>query len=171
MRATGRCRGCAVALAATYMSGAWTWELKDRVESWKSKIPNYDSLPEFPTSWARRGGQKVVEIQEILGIPVTSQLAVTVAYPKITDAPLIRRKLGSNKWDLIHEGIQGQKRDATSCPADYQLCPKSMNGGCCPNDRVCGESSCLPASATVASACGKSGYAACGIEDGGKKPF
>ncbi|CAG8953284.1 hypothetical protein HYFRA_00003491 [Hymenoscyphus fraxineus] len=98
----------------------------------------------------------------------TSEFAVTSAHPKITPGPsLFRRKLGSNKWALIHEGIQGQKRDATQCPVDYQLCPKSLNGGCCPNDRVCGASSCLPTSAAPASACGISGYIACGASDGG----
>jgi hypothetical protein len=43
-----------------------------------------------------------------------------------------------------------------------------MNGGCCPNDRVCGTSSCFAATAAPASACGMSGYIACGIDDGGE---
>ena len=92
----------------------------------------------------------------------------TVWYPKITPAPILKRKLGSLKWDIIHEEIQGRKRDAASCPVDYNTCPESMNGGCCPTDRVCGTSSCFVATAAPASACGMSGYVACGIEDGGQ---
>ena len=93
---------------------------------------------------------------------------VTESHPRITEAPLVRRKLGSNKWDLVHEGIQGRKRDATICPSDYQLCPQSLNGGCCPTDRVCGTDSCYPTSTGPAEACGTVGYMACGIDEGGK---
>ena len=94
---------------------------------------------------------------------------VIVAHPKITEPPsLVRRKLGSIKWDMIHDGIQGQKRDAASCPTDYNACPQSLKGGCCPSDRVCGISSCYAASAAPASACGKTGYIACGLDDGGE---
>lgn len=122
-----------------------------------------------PSGTCQMGTQNDEDVQEILGITATRQTTVVVGHPKITPAPsLLRRKLGSNHWDSIHEGIQGQKRDATSCPADYQLCPQLLKGGCCPNDRVCGESSCLPASAGPASPCGMSGYVACGIDDGGK---
>jgi hypothetical protein len=106
--------------------------------------------------------------QEISVITHTSESAVIVSYPKITEAPsLFKRKLGSNRWDLIHEGIQGQKRDASQCPTDYQLCPSNVGGGCCPTDRVCGTDSCLPASTAPASACGKLGYTACAIAEGG----
>lgn len=107
--------------------------------------------------------------QHVQIITKTSESAVTIAHPKITLGPSLgKRKIGSNRWDLIHDGIQGQKRDATECPASFQLCPKSLNGGCCPNDRVCGSSSCLPTSAAPASACGMSGYIACGASDGGQ---
>lgn len=107
--------------------------------------------------------------QHALIVTKTSESAVLIAHPKITPGPSLgKRKIGSNRWDLIHDGIQGQKRDATECPVDFQLCPKSLNGGCCPNDRVCGSSSCLPTSAAPASACGMSGYIACGASDGGK---
>lgn len=98
------------------------------------------------------------------------ETAVVVSHPKITEAPptpLFKRKLGSNKWDMIHEGIQGQKRDATECGADHRLCAASLNGGCCPNDRVCGTDSCYATSAAPASACGVAGYIACGIAQGG----
>jgi len=104
--------------------------------------------------------------QEVLKTIVTATV-VTVAHPKITQAPLIKRKLGSLKWDIIHDGIQGQKRDVASCPTDFQLCPESLKGGCCPNDRVCGTSSCIAKSAAPVSACGKAGYIECGINDGG----
>jgi hypothetical protein len=108
-------------------------------------------------------------IQKILVTTTTSETAVTIIYPKITEAPsLFKRKLGSSRWDLIHEGIQGQKRDATACPADYQLCPKSVGGGCCPNDRLCDTSSCLPTTPGPSTACGQVGYVACGQDDGGK---
>lgn len=107
--------------------------------------------------------------QHVRIVTKTSESAVTIAHPKITPGPSLgKRKIGSSRWDLIHDGIQGQKRDATECPADFQLCPKSLKGGCCPNDRVCGSSSCLPTSAAPASACGMSGYIACGASDGGK---
>ncbi|KAG4438365.1 hypothetical protein IFR05_006127, partial [Cadophora sp. M221] len=114
------------------------------------------------------GVQKVVQEQRIILPSPTVKSAIIVSYPKITDGPsLVRRKLGSIKWDMIHNGIQGQKRDLTSCPVDFNLCPKSMNGGCCPKDRDCGTSACFPRSAAPASACGKSGYVACGIPEGG----
>ncbi|KAG4420975.1 hypothetical protein IFR04_005844 [Cadophora malorum] len=119
-------------------------------------------------AWMRSGDQRVVQEQRISLPTQTVRSTIIVSYPKITDGPsLVRRKLGSIKWDMIHDGIQGQKRDLTSCPVDYDLCPKSMNGGCCPTDRVCGTSSCFPNSAAPASACGKSGYIACGIPEGG----
>jgi hypothetical protein len=93
----------------------------------------------------------------------------TIAHPKITEAPLYRRKLGSNKWDLIHDEIQGQKRDAKICPADYQSCPQSVYGGCCPVGRICGTSSCLASTSTTVAgiACALAGYIACGIDEGG----
>jgi len=114
-----------------------------------------------PEEWPRIINQKYLKT-------IVTATTVTVAHPKITEAPLLKRKLGSLKWDMIHEGIQGRKRDVASCPTDFQMCPESMNGGCCPNDRVCGTSSCIAKSAAPASACGKSGYIACGINDGGK---
>jgi hypothetical protein len=101
-------------------------------------------------------------------VTVTSKSAVVISHPKITEAPsLLKRKLGSTNWDLIHEDIQGRKRDASVCPADYNLCPENVGGGCCPTDRVCGKESCLPASTAPASACGKLGYTACALAEGG----
>ncbi|ESZ90866.1 hypothetical protein SBOR_8758 [Sclerotinia borealis F-4128] len=98
---------------------------------------------------------------------ITAQVTMTTKFPKLSYPGIVKRKLGSNHWDKIHEVIQGRKRDASECPSDYQLCPKSMNGGCCPNNRSCGTSSCYLTSAASASACGVSGYTACGIDDGG----
>lgn len=95
------------------------------------------------------------------------ETTVTESHPRITYAPIMRRKLGSNKWDIAHDAIQGRKRDANICPSDYQLCPQSLNGGCCPTDRVCGTSSCLPSS-TGPAACGTTGYFTCGADQGGK---
>jgi hypothetical protein len=114
-------------------------------------------------AWA--GGSDVLSKITETRIIVTT---ATESYPRITEAPILRRKLGSNKWDLIHEGIQGQKRNAVSCPSNYQLCPKSLSGGCCPSDRVCGTSSCYATSTAPASACGQAGYVACGAAQGGK---
>lgn len=98
----------------------------------------------------------------------TTEIAMTTKFPKLLYPGIVKRKLGSNHWDKIHEAIQGQKRDASECPNDYQLCPKSMSGGCCPNNRSCGTSNCYLTSATPASACGVAGYTACGIDAGGK---
>ncbi|QSZ30719.1 hypothetical protein DSL72_000277 [Monilinia vaccinii-corymbosi] len=105
--------------------------------------------------------------EEFYSATTTSQVTITTKFPKFSYPSIVKRKLGSNHWDKIHEAIQGRKRDASECPSDYQLCPKSMNGGCCPNNRSCGTSSCYLTSAAPASACGISGYVACGIDAGG----
>ncbi|TVY40624.1 hypothetical protein LSUB1_G002439 [Lachnellula subtilissima] len=179
-------------MVAGYVGVSWAIATGDQHTLETSRNPNYipqDQWPELdgqktavgviPAELAVGNGQKTLEledatdamvagVQQLLVTTTMYEAAVTVTYPKITEGPtLLKRKLGSNRWDLIHEGIQGQKRDATDCPADYKLCPKSMNGGCCPNDRVCGTSSCLPTSAGPSSACGKVGYTACDISDGG----
>lgn len=106
--------------------------------------------------------------EESYSTTTTTQIIMTTKFPKSSYPRIAKRKLGSNHWDKIHEAIQGQKRDASECPTDYQLCPKSMNGGCCPSNRSCGASSCYLSSAAPASACGVSGYTACGIDAGGK---
>ncbi|TGO39609.1 hypothetical protein BHYA_0051g00500 [Botrytis hyacinthi] len=105
--------------------------------------------------------------RESCSATTTTQVTMTTTFPKLSYPGIVKRKLGSNHWDKIHEAIQGRKRDASECPSDYQLCPKSMNGGCCPNNRSCGTSSCYLTSAASASACGVSGYTACGIDAGG----
>jgi hypothetical protein len=96
------------------------------------------------------------------------ETTVTKPQPRITEAPNLVRKLGSNKWDVIHDAIQGRKRDATVCPSDYQLCPQSLNGGCCPNDRSCGTNSCYATTSAPALACGLVGYASCAMSLGGE---
>lgn len=99
--------------------------------------------------------------------PTTTAVMMTTKFPKESHPALNRRKLGSNHWDKIHEAIQGRKRDVSECPSNYQLCPKSMDGGCCPNDRSCGQSSCYLTTTATATACGVAGYTACGIDEGG----
>src|ERR1700709_137318 len=137
MRWTGICWSCAVVLA---FQGVWADVSDNKYKSGKTG----KEYNERPNGWPGNFGQQKLE-------SVIIESSTTVFYPKITQAPVFKRKLGSNKWDMIHEGIQGQKRDATSCPADYQLCPQSMNGGCCPSDRVCGTSSCFAAGAAPVS--------------------
>lgn len=100
----------------------------------------------------------------------TIETAVTISHPKITEPPsgaMFKRKLGSNKWNIIHEGIQGQKRDAPQCGAGLQSCAASLSGGCCPTDRICGTDSCYAASTLPATVCGVAGYVACGMAEGG----
>ena len=92
---------------------------------------------------------------------------VTVVQPKMTEPPLFRRKIGSNKWDMVHEGMQGRKRDTPQCGSGFQSCAASLNGGCCPNDRVCRTDSCYAASTLPATVCGVAGFVACGIAEGG----
>ncbi|TVY17896.1 hypothetical protein LARI1_G004187 [Lachnellula arida] len=191
MRVGGSGWSRTAAMVASYVGVSWAIATDHQYALETSRNPNYippNRLPELdgqktavgvlPAELAASNGQKAPEledttdaiagVQQLLVTTTVSEAVVTVAYPKITEGPsLLKRKLGSNRWDLIHEGIQGQKRDATACPADYNLCPKSMNGGCCPNDRICDTSSCLPTSAGPSSACGKVGYTACDIADGG----
>lgn len=59
------------------------------------------------------------------------------------------------------------RRDESACPPDYSLCPQSLNGGCCPNGRSCGMSSCYAITAAPLSVCSSNGYIACGVEEGG----
>ncbi|KAA8572680.1 hypothetical protein EYC84_003274 [Monilinia fructicola] len=85
--------------------------------------------------------------EESYSTTTTTQIIMTTKFPK-SSYPRIAKE----NWE---------------CPTDYQLCPKSMNGGCCPSNRSCGASSCYLSSAAPASACGVSGYTACGIDAGG----
>ena len=81
--------------------------------------------------------------------------------------------------DYVHrlEKVQAQaraqitgrpgKREASICPADYSLCPASLNGGCCPDRYGCAVDSCYATTAGTGSACGSVGYYACGSGVGG----
>jgi len=166
MWGAGICWNCAVGLAADLFHGPWSYVFPKEYRAGKSTKQKQDG---------GNGGtrlppaQRVQYGQRILGQAPTLWSTVVVAYPKITAGPaLVRRKLGSNHWDLLHESIQGQKRNAATCSSDYQLCPQSLNGGCCPTDRVCGSNSCYPSSTAPASACGQVGYFGCGIAQGGR---
>lgn len=164
MRWTGACIGCTIAIA---FQGVWADVSQNKYKSGKSG----KGYSERPNAWPRIFAQQRLA-SVVLESSISKSTSINTVYdPKITEAPILRRKSGSHKWDLIYERIQGQKRDAASCPPDYQLCPQSMNGGCCPNDRVCGTSSCYASDAAHASACGQSGYIACGIDDGGESHF
>ncbi|KAF8851691.1 hypothetical protein BDZ45DRAFT_730728 [Acephala macrosclerotiorum] len=91
-----------------------------------------------------------------------------VSNPKITDGPaLVGRKLGAMQWDAIHDGFLWKRGAGSLCPTSYSLCPSSVGGDCCPDNYVCGTSSCTPNTAGPATACGLSGYIACPIADGG----
>ena len=161
------CWSCTVGLAAGYIRGSWRSLFPDKHRCGGSAEQEQKQNGEH--AGARlHPAQRVEYGQRILGLGPTQHSTVIVAYPKITEGPaLARRKLGSNHWDLIHEGIQGRKRDATICDTDYSLCPQSLGGGCCPTDRVCGSSSCYPMSAATVSACGQTGYYVFGVEEGG----
>ena len=170
MRGTGTCWSCAVRLAAEHIRGSWRSISSDTHRCGTSR----EQGPDDEISGARLPpAQRLEDGQKILGVTATRHSPVIVAYPKITEGPaLLRRKLGGNHWDMVHEGIQGRKRDASICVTDYSLCPQSLGGGCCPTDRVCGSSSCYPSSvAATASACGQNGYFNCGPEEGGSFYF
>jgi hypothetical protein len=159
MRLTGTCLCWSVALAAVFIPGTSALESHEKGKNSKAAKVNHAD-----------GVQKVVAGQRVVGsIPTAVSMAVD-SLPRITPGPaLIKRKLGSMHWDLIHEGIQGVKREASVCSAGQQYCGKALNGGCCPTDRICGSSSCLPNTSTApTSACGRSGYFACGVENSGK---
>jgi hypothetical protein len=188
MRLGAGCWSCMLLLAG-HFGGVWAVVSDNKHKSGRSGKSDY----ERPSPWDRLFAQKKLGTEcpvdhqlcpesvgggccpktKVCGASTclaTIETAIIVSHPKITQAPtapLFKRKLGSNKWDIIHEGMQGQKRDATDCGADYNLCPASLNGGCCPTDRVCGTDSCYATTAAPASACGSAGYVACGIAQGG----
>lgn len=57
---------------------------------------------------------------------MTVQVVVTAVKPKITEVPKLKqKKTGSNRWNAIHEEIQGRKREAELCPGVFQACPSS----------------------------------------------
>lgn len=163
MRWTGICWSCTFVLFFQDVLA----EISESKNQHKKPVKVYTSRPH---ELLRGGAQERLRIavNEAGTRTCANTRTRTIQHPKITPAPILRRKLGSHKWDTIHNGIQGKKRDATSCPTDYQLCPQSVGGGCCPSDRVCGTHSCFPVGDAPTSACGIAGYIACGIDDGGK---
>jgi hypothetical protein len=82
---------------------------------------------------------------------------------------LNQRDIRHDRRDQLHITAQPWKRDDTGCPTDYFLCPASANGGCCPAGRSCGQSSCYATTAAPQTECSKSGYIACGLDQGGEK--
>lgn len=54
-------------------------------------------------------------------------------------------------------------RDST-CTSGWSLCAASNGGDCCPNGYECASTYCYKAAASATTACGLSGYVACGIE-------
>ena len=160
------CWSCTVGLAAGYIRKSWRSMFADKRRCGGSMEQRQN---DEHAEGRRVSPQRVEYVQKILELSPTQHSTVIVAYPKVTEGPaLVKRKLGSNHWDLIHEGIQGRKRNAPICATDYSLCPESLGGGCCPTGRVCGSSSCYPSSAATASACGQVGYFGCGVEEGGQ---
>lgn len=77
--------------------------------------------------------------------------------------------------DLLHQVEKAQaqvtaypkKRDATVCPSSYDLCPASLNGGCCPPPYGCATDGCYATTAGTQTACGMAGYYNCGVDAGG----
>jgi hypothetical protein len=186
MRFSRSCWFCTLLLTGQF-GAVWAIKSNNRRDPGRSKKSDY----ERPTLWDRFFAQKELGIGSPVGHQLcptvlggcgrpktrvcgknaclsTIETAVTIANPKITEPPLFKRKLGSNKWVLIHEGIQGQKREAPQCGSGYQSCAASLNGGCCPNDRICGTESCYAASTPPATVCGVAGYVACGMAEGGE---
>jgi hypothetical protein len=185
MRLSGSSWSCTLLLAG-HFGGVWATPSNNKRKPGTSGKSDYRR----PSPWDRLFAQKKLGSEcpvdhqlcpESLGggcCPNTSvcstnaclaaiETTVTFAHPKITEAPLFKRKLGSNKWDMIHKGIQGQKRDAPQCGGGYQSCAASLSGGCCPTDRICGTDSCYAASTLPATVCSVAGYVACGMAEGG----
>lgn len=83
--------------------------------------------------------------------------------------------VGGRHKALAHrvEKVQAQvtahpkKRDATVCPSSYDLCPASLNGGCCPPRYGCATDACYATTAGTQSACNMAGYYNCGAAAGG----
>ncbi|KAK3684239.1 hypothetical protein B0T22DRAFT_347361, partial [Podospora appendiculata] len=84
--------------------------------------------------------------------------------------------LGRQRKDVIHRIAKAQvtavpllleRRDESSCPVDYSLCPASLSGGCCPSHYACASDSCFATTAGPTTACGKPNYFNCGANDAG----
>ncbi|KAK3321415.1 hypothetical protein B0T19DRAFT_265366 [Cercophora scortea] len=84
--------------------------------------------------------------------------------------------LGRQRKDVIHRIAKAQvtavplfleRRDESSCPVDYSLCPASLSGGCCPSQYACASDSCFATTAGPTTGCGKPNYFNCGANDAG----
>ncbi|KAB5585516.1 hypothetical protein GE09DRAFT_1048624 [Coniochaeta sp. 2T2.1] len=83
--------------------------------------------------------------------------------------------VGKRHVDLVHkvEKLEARvtaypkKRDASICPSSYNLCPASMNGGCCPPRYGCETDACYATTAGTQTACDMTGYYNCGASAGG----
>ncbi|KAI1759085.1 hypothetical protein GGR53DRAFT_178965 [Hypoxylon sp. FL1150] len=62
--------------------------------------------------------------------------------------------------------IRHPKREASCQQAGYNLCPASVDGGCCPDGYACAVSSCYATTAGPTTACGRAGYYNCPITAG-----
>ncbi|KAI6091753.1 hypothetical protein F4821DRAFT_172549 [Hypoxylon rubiginosum] len=62
--------------------------------------------------------------------------------------------------------IRHPKREASCQQSGYNLCPASVDGGCCPDGYACAVSSCYATTAGPTTACGSAGYYNCPITAG-----
>lgn len=154
----------AIVCVGVLVRGTWSWEIRELLGAWDRQIILNRHRKEKENKKPAHLDRVIV--QHVTLLSVTSG-EVILAHPKATAAPVIKRKLGSKRRDVVHEVLRPRKRDGDTCPKDYQMCPRSLNGGCCPKDTVCGENGCLPSAATTASACGRQNFFACGLEHGG----
>lgn len=183
MRSAGTCWSCATGLSAIFFQGIQASDTDKRSDKREDsnklgkksnarpnqdqKVVNEDSNDRSAKSQA---GQLVQGLAPTPRPTQTQSSRTETLHPQITPGPaLFRRKHGSMRQDMIHDGFFAlAKRADESCPTSYQLCASSLGGGCCPQSGYsCGTSSCLPTSASSASACGFAGYVACDIADGG----
>ncbi|KAI1769923.1 hypothetical protein F4818DRAFT_308892 [Hypoxylon cercidicola] len=65
-----------------------------------------------------------------------------------------------------HNFIRHPKREASCQQEGYNLCPASVDGGCCPDGYACAVSSCYATTAGPTTACGRAGYYNCPITAG-----
>src|SRR3569833_483124 len=100
-------------------------------------------------------------------------LLLAAVVPPAADASHLRAKKIVHQVDKVCVTAELRVRDGGSggptCGTNYSLCPESLSGGCCPDGYGCATDSCFATTAaTTGSACGRTGYFACGIDSGGK---
>ncbi|KAH8778631.1 hypothetical protein F5883DRAFT_517474 [Diaporthe sp. PMI_573] len=69
--------------------------------------------------------------------------------------------------DHLTRDFHLEKRAKNQCSTDYNLCPSSLGGGCCPNNYACAKESCYATTAAVSTCAGHTGYYACPFDSGG----